>query len=558
MSEDGDDGSVVDVEVPVDEEEVQEERLGEDEPEEALAPKALRDPGEPTRREREEHDLTHQPPRPWCRHCMKGRGQHDQHRTEKKDEDPGDAAVPTISLDYTFMGNKWTNASDNPVLVLYDHKTKAIGAWQVYRKGAVDWVVKEVNQFINSLGYGSVRVVLRSDGEPSIVALKDAIGRMRRSPTVNVETSVRDSKANGAVEVRIKTWQAQFRTMLLDLQECIGRRVPLGSNATSWLVNWAAVSLNRYKLDNAGRTSYHRVTGGAQKRPIAKFGEKVWWMPNGKRNAGEKADSNVHEGIFVGLKNQMVDSMIATKDGVIAARTIRKMPESERWNAEDVLRIKFSVAANLNNGEDPRVYAETVEQSKAEPVSASDSPPVSGEQSEPQPADQEDDAVVFEEGVQDDSRIDIDADYSPTSPGSPIIPDDEPNQDQERTMVDDAGIPAGMEEDTTEPTTPPSRAPLRRLRPLRTSMEDDTNSPDPTQPRGSKSQRTAQELDDEDGLMNSLEKEVEEERNRVDKRMLALMINGVDVSEIYSPPRVVDMAVRMGLIGGSSMDLKTG
>ena len=63
--EDGDDG-VRDREGDDDDEDV----------EEAVKPLGLRNPGQPTQREIEEHELTHQPPRPWCAHCNGGRGQH--------------------------------------------------------------------------------------------------------------------------------------------------------------------------------------------------------------------------------------------------------------------------------------------------------------------------------------------------------------------------------------------------------------------------------------------------------------------------------------------------
>ena len=51
-----------------------------EEVEEAIKPLGLRDPGQSTQREIDEHELTHQPLRPWCDHCNKGRGQHDHHR----------------------------------------------------------------------------------------------------------------------------------------------------------------------------------------------------------------------------------------------------------------------------------------------------------------------------------------------------------------------------------------------------------------------------------------------------------------------------------------------
>ena len=49
---------------------------GTEEPEEALPPKGPRDPGEVAGAERAEHELTHQPLRPWCKWCVGGRPQH--------------------------------------------------------------------------------------------------------------------------------------------------------------------------------------------------------------------------------------------------------------------------------------------------------------------------------------------------------------------------------------------------------------------------------------------------------------------------------------------------
>ena len=48
------------------------------------------------------------------------------------------------------------------------------------------------------------------------------------------------------------------------------------------------------------------------------------------------------------------------------------------------------------------------------------------------------------------------------------------------------------------------------------------------------------------------------ELDTVDVRMLCQLMRKVDVAEIYSPERVAKVAKRMGLVGGLSMDLKTG
>ena len=59
------------------------------EAEEAVPPLVMRDPGQPTAREREEHEITHLPPRPWWKWCCLGRGQHDHHRAVIRADDPG-------------------------------------------------------------------------------------------------------------------------------------------------------------------------------------------------------------------------------------------------------------------------------------------------------------------------------------------------------------------------------------------------------------------------------------------------------------------------------------
>ena len=84
-----------------------------EEKEKEVRRKGLRDPARPRDAVREEHELIHQPPRPCCKLCMRGRNQHDRHRIVDHLDDPAEAAVPTISSDYTFIGNMWIPAANN-------------------------------------------------------------------------------------------------------------------------------------------------------------------------------------------------------------------------------------------------------------------------------------------------------------------------------------------------------------------------------------------------------------------------------------------------------------
>ena len=198
--------------------------------------------------------------------------------------------------------------------------------------------------WIDAFGYTHNRIEIKSDNEVPIVALNDLMSETRSGPTVPSAGPARESKSNGAMETRVKAWQRNVRTPLVDLEENIGGELYLGNNVSSWLVMWAATSLNKFRLDSAGRTAFYRVTGGSHRRPIAKFGECIWWLPNGPRDSGLKAETRTCEGIYLGIRNQTSESLIATEHGITSARTVRRVPADQKGDRDKVLNIKLSVA----------------------------------------------------------------------------------------------------------------------------------------------------------------------------------------------------------------------
>ena len=68
---------------------------------EERVPRVARPPREPSRQEREHHEISHLPPRDWCAHCRRGRGVKGAHQR-------GDAThhqYPIISIDYAYIGS---------------------------------------------------------------------------------------------------------------------------------------------------------------------------------------------------------------------------------------------------------------------------------------------------------------------------------------------------------------------------------------------------------------------------------------------------------------------
>ena len=67
----------------------------------------------------------------------------------------------------------------------------------------------------------------------------------------------------------------------------------------------------------------------------------------------------------------------------------------------------------------------------------------------------------------------------------------------------------------------------------------------------------ARRLADDSGMgMSSTQ--MEKERSEEDRKILASMLLGVDITEVYSPERIARVAMGFGLVAGSSMDLTNG
>ena len=84
-------------------------------------------------------------------------------------EEPG--AVPTIILDYLFMGED--DGKTIPMLAVKDRKSKAKWAEAVQKKGNDPHAVSVVVAAIRETGYR--RIILKSDDEPAIIALKQQV-----------------------------------------------------------------------------------------------------------------------------------------------------------------------------------------------------------------------------------------------------------------------------------------------------------------------------------------------------------------------------------------------
>ena len=94
------------------------------------------------------------------------------------------------------------------MLVIKEMKTKAVGAFMVPSKELSDYLVKIVADFMNACG--CVRAILKSDGEPSIVALQEAVKNVRLSDTI-LENSPKGGRRNDTNVEGVRSRQVEHR-----------------------------------------------------------------------------------------------------------------------------------------------------------------------------------------------------------------------------------------------------------------------------------------------------------------------------------------------------------
>lgn len=144
------------------------------EPLEVSEARALRAPTRPAAEEQELHELTHLFHAPWCKHCVQARGRDEARR---QTADRVDAVQPLVSLDYFCLSGK--DRPERPAMEMgiaaVDQSTGALWASMVIAKGMVMGPYPAQSMAVWLKEVGHVRVTLRSDGEPAILALANAV-----------------------------------------------------------------------------------------------------------------------------------------------------------------------------------------------------------------------------------------------------------------------------------------------------------------------------------------------------------------------------------------------
>ena len=305
--------------------------------------RALPNPVTPTREERERHALTHTPYATWCRHCVSCGGVNLPHR--KVEPLPRDSVVPVVSMDLAHV--KRHDAEDKlPFIVVRDHSTRVTFAHLLKGKSTVvaeysDYVV---NAVLNDLRYlDHKKLILKSDQESAMTALYERIRRMRNQSgeqTLEEHSPVGESQPNGVIERAVREVEEMMATILASLEASLGGRIPQESPVLAWAIEYSAVIISYFAEGSDGRTALERHRGAKHERPMACFGERVLYLPLGRKSHPTHApEPRYEDGIWSGWDIRSTEVLIATPSGVVKARSIRRRLEDERWCIEELVRI---------------------------------------------------------------------------------------------------------------------------------------------------------------------------------------------------------------------------
>ena len=99
-----------------------------------------------------------------------------------------------------------------------------------------------------------------------------------------------------------------------------------------WMIRHAAWLINRYLIHSDGLTSYQRRWERDYKHAICEFGETVLYRVPAKQLV--KGDLALHKAIWLGVDDSNGESFVGTTEGVIRARTIRRLQQDFKYDEQ--------------------------------------------------------------------------------------------------------------------------------------------------------------------------------------------------------------------------------
>ena len=146
---------------------------------------------------------------------VKGRGREDGHN--RKAQDSNRPEIPTIGMDYCFMGKE--DKKPLTIIVIKDDDSKAMKAFSTNQKGSGDGeIVRKLQKLIDDQ-WGRRKIIMKADKEPAIKELRDRVRDARTDETIVEHSAKGDSQSNSVAEKAVQDFEGLMRTWMSVLQE---------------------------------------------------------------------------------------------------------------------------------------------------------------------------------------------------------------------------------------------------------------------------------------------------------------------------------------------------
>jgi hypothetical protein len=303
---------------------------GEGEPVGSAAPVQANSHDLPSVEDIDEHELLgHIVDKAWCPERVLGRGREKQHqRTVRESE------VPIVITDYCFMsstGEKLTVEKEDATKILdaVDTVSGVTVATQCTRKGPKDkYAITYFARWLESLGHQ--RVILRSDGEPSITSVVRAVKILAAVDVIPETTAVGSHASMGGGEQIHGPLRGSFLAIKSDLERRLQIKIEMKDCIVPWIIRHTPWLRTRYLEQKDKHSSYWHLKGTEYKGTVAKFGQKVMCKLQAEKRKG-KFTSQWVTGVWVGKAEVNDTHMILTKNGAINLRTLHRLPFGSQW-----------------------------------------------------------------------------------------------------------------------------------------------------------------------------------------------------------------------------------
>ena len=297
---------------------------------ESFHPKYLRQPRQPSKQERELHNMTHIPFQPWCVVCQEAKGRASQHRKQR-----ASTKTSKIQLDYAYIRQP-QDKEPTTILTWVESLTGLAGSLMTTKKGVTQAQLDAVITFIKRQGFS--QSTLQCDGEPALVKLVEEIGKQTSLPTRQSPAYSHQSQAY--VEGWHRSLFAQFRALLFDFchrYKLEPSDIKMGGSFSQHMLRHAVWLLNRFQLHSSDqKTSFQRRWGVPFSNPVLPFAELVLAQTQHAESA--KLDHRLQPqrslAIWLGRCEATGEHILAKANNVslVKSRTVTRLSLEEACN----------------------------------------------------------------------------------------------------------------------------------------------------------------------------------------------------------------------------------